>query len=164
MIQTLIKVLEPDPAPGIKRLLDVGDPSINNKEDVAFSFNSDDEIGWLLGDENGWRKVIGSKTRIQGGKIVTMAYSQNPTNPMNNSGDLVFWVRLEMPDRSRATRVLLKKADSNRMIIAAKGMKGPFGKLGEVGPWPALNDSGDALVSIHRAHLLRKNFSAQPVQ
>jgi len=133
----------PDPTPIGGTYLDMQAASINNAGQIAFFADYDpspDPIssGWFAGAPGAWRKVVVFFDPIDGGQCLGLAFSRNPMQTIDASGNVVFWTNLD--SNGTADRLVLGLADGNLLIAVRRGDPTPIGgTFGLMDAWPALN-------------------------
>jgi len=133
----------PDPTPIGGTYFDMQAASINNAGQIAFfadyrptpeTFNS----GWFAGAPGNWRKVVVFFDPIDGGQCLGLAFSRNPMQTIDASGNVVFWANLD--SNGTADRLVLGLTDGNLLIAARRGDPTPIGgTFGSMDAWPAVN-------------------------
>jgi hypothetical protein len=139
----------PDPTPIGGTYFDMQAASINNAGQIAFfadyrptpeTFNS----GWFAGAPGNWRKVIVFFDPIDGGQCLGLAFSRNPMQTIDASGNVVFWTNLD--SNGTADRLALGLTDGNLLIAARRGDPTPIGgTFGAMDAWPAVNGDNGTL-------------------
>ena len=133
----------PDPTPIGGTYLDMQAAAINNAGQIAFFADyhpTPDTInsGWFAGTPGNWRKVVVFFDPIDGGQCLGLAFSRNPMQTIDASGNVVFWANLD--SNGTSDRLVLGLTDGNLLIAARRGDPTPIGgTFGSMDAWPAIN-------------------------
>src|SRR5581483_8370638 len=133
----------PDPTPAGGTYLDMQAASINNAGQIAFFADyhptpDTTNSGWFAGAPGNWRKVIVFFDPIDGGQCLGLAFSRNPMQAIDASGNVVFWTNLD--SNGTSDRLVLGLADGNLLIAARRGDSTPLGgSFGSMDAWPSIN-------------------------
>lgn len=140
--QWYIKV--PDPTPAGGTYFDMQAASMNNDGQIAFfadyrptptTFSS----GWFAGDPGNWRKVIAFFDIIDGGQCLGLAFSRNPMQSIDASGNVIFWTDLN--GSGGEDRLAMGLADGSQLIAGRRGEVAPIGgTLGSMDAWPSADE------------------------
>src|SRR5262245_3236576 len=133
----------PDPTPIGGTYFDMQAASINNAGQIAFfaDYNPAPQpinSGWFAGAPGNWRKVVVFFDPIDGGQCLGLAFSRNPMQTIDASGNVVLWANLD--STGPADRLVLGLTDGNLLIAARRGDPTPIGgTFGSMDAWPAIN-------------------------
>lgn len=132
-----------DPAPEGGTYSDFQAPLLNNTGEIAFFANTTDgpEAIWVAGKPGSWRRTLAPGDEIDGGTVLTLAYSRNPMRALADNGDLVLWTSRLMGDGNELGTAFVRHADGSAQVLAVQGTEGPFGGYwgGSMDAWPAMN-------------------------
>lgn len=136
-----------DPAPAGGAYADFQAPLLSNTGEIAFFANATDgpEALWVAGKPGSWRRALAPGDQLDGGTVLTLAYSRNPMRALADNGDLVLWTNRMMGDGNERGTAFISHADGNAQVLAVQGTEGPFGGYwgGSMDAWPALTGAGD---------------------
>lgn len=134
-----------DPAPEGGTYADFQAPLLSNSGEIAFFANTSGgpEAIWVAGKPGQWRRALAPGDSIDGGSVVTLAFSRNPMRALADNGDLALWVsRVMDDDGSERGTAFVRHADGSAQVLAVQGTEGPFGGFwgGSMDAWPAMNN------------------------
>lgn len=141
-----------DLTPVSGRYISMQAPSLNNAGQISFfadyqtgrTFNS----GIFAGAQGNWRKVIVFYDAIDGGQCLGLAFSRNPMQSIDASGNVIFWT--DLSNNGTQDRLVLGLTTGDYLIVARRGDPTPLGgTYGSINPWPSINGTiGTLNVSI----------------
>ena len=104
--------------------------SINNAGHIAFFADyhptpDTTNSGWFAGAPGNWRKVVVFFDPIDGGQCLGLAFSRNPMQTIDATGNVVFWANLD--SNGTSDRLVLGLTDGNLLIAARRGDPTPIG-------------------------------------
>ena len=104
--------------------------SINNAGQIAFFADyhptpDTTNSGWFAGAPENWRKVVVFFDPIDGGQCLGLAFSRNPMQTIDATGNVVFWANLD--SNGTSDRLVLGLTDGNLLIAARRGDPTPIG-------------------------------------
>ncbi len=134
-----------DDAPGGGTYLDFEAPLLNDNGDIAwFSDLSDSAAGagWFAGAPGNFRRAFAFTDPIGDGIVWGMAISRNPFRSLDNTGDLVVWGSLQLPDQSQYDMIVVSRGDGVQEIVALQGQPTPLGGTWNgMDGWPVMNSA-----------------------
>lgn len=109
------------------------------------AFYSDVEVspgnysgGWVAGRPGAWRKVIQFLDPLDGGSIVSLAFSRNPQQSISSDGTVLVWARTHLPSGIDLDEELLVDAFGSQTLVARQGDPTThLGFYGTLDPWPS---------------------------
>ncbi len=135
-------VTVPDPTPAGGTYFDMQAAAINNAGQIAFfadyrptptTFNS----GWFAGAPGSWRTVLAFFDPVDGGQCLGLAFSRNPMQTIDGSGNVLLWTDLN--SNGGVDRLVIGLADGDLFIAARRGDPTPNGgTIGSMQPWPSI--------------------------
>ena len=104
-----------DDAPGGGTYLDFEAPLLNDNGDIAWFSDlsgSAAGAGWFAGSAGNFRRAFAFTDPIGGGIVWGMAISRNPFRALDNTGDLVVWGSLQLPDQSQYDMIVVSRGEN----------------------------------------------------
>jgi hypothetical protein len=134
-----------DDAPGGGTYLDFEAPLLNDNGDIAWFSDlsgSAAGAGWFAGSPGNFRRAFAFTDPIGGGIVWGMAISRNPFRALDNTGDLVVWGSLQLPDQSQYDMIVVSRGDGVQEIVALQGQPTPLGGTWNgMDGWPVMNST-----------------------
>ena len=139
-----------DDAPGGGTFADFEAPLLNDNGEIAWFSDiagGSASAAWFAGSPGSFRRAFAFGDAIGNGIVWGMAISRNPFRALSDTGDLVVWGSLQLPDESQYDMTVLARGDGTQAILALQGEASPLGGTWNgMDGWPVMNSANQVRI------------------